>query len=298
MQGFSLEHPWVLLLAVIFLLCAKFCKPRYESYYIPHLEYVLQSDFKLFNIEFFKWIGVFFLLVALSSPVYNKGYVKAADEGVDIVLTLDLSGSMRYPIQKDRSRFSALKEVVEDFIQKRENDRIGIVSFASYAAVTAPLSFDKKIVQDMFDKQYVGVVGEKTAIYDALFQTYMLFEDSQAKSKVIILFTDGINNHGTTPKPVIEKIIQEFDVKLYTIGLGSVDTQSLQEFAKLGQGEYFHAKDQQGLQQIYEQIDGYEKSSLQNGAKMLKEYYYPFALFLSLPAFFIYLYIKTQRGLQ
>lgn len=298
MYGFSVEHFWVIGLFLFFLLCNEFCKPKIERYYIPHLEYVLKSKGQK-GTGLLKWIGIFCLLIALSSPVYKKGYVQSTKDSVDIALTLDLSGSMRYPItQQGQSRFEALQENVNDFIDKRKNDRIAIVSFASSAAVTSPLTFDKKIAKDMFKNQYIGVVGEKTAIYDALFQTYLLMDESDAKSKVVILFTDGVNNFGSTPKDVIKQIIEDSDIKLYIIGLGVVDRRALEEFATKGKGKFFSVNNKKDLKQVYSLIDNLEKSEVQSGTKVLKSYYYIFFLYLSLLSFLLYFYFNTQKGLK
>jgi Ca-activated chloride channel family protein len=298
-QGFSLEHPWVLTLFLFLLLCKEFCKPRFERYYIPHLEFVLRASPLKYDSELLKWAGIVFLLIALSSPVYNRGYVTSMKDSVDIVLTLDLSGSMRYPIDNNNnSRFDALQEVVEGFIDKRKGDRIALVAFASTASVAAPLTFDTATVKKMLQNQYVGVVGERTAIYDALFQTYLLLEQSDAASKVVVLFTDGINNESSIPKEVIETIIKQNDARLYIVGLGVVDEVSLQALAKSANGDFFKVGDKAGLEKVYATIDKLEKSKNEGGQKVLKSYYYIFFLFLALLSFLIYLYLQTQKGLR
>lgn len=299
MQGFNLEHPWVPTLFLFLLLCKEFCKPRFERYYIPHLEFVLRTAPLKYNSELFKWAGIVFLLVALSSPVYNRGYVTSTKDSVDIVLTLDLSGSMRYPIDNsDTSRFAALQEVVGEFIDERRGDRIALVAFASTASVAAPLTFDTLTVKKMLQSQYVGVVGERTAIYDALFQTYLLLDESNAASKAVVLFTDGINNEGSIPKEVIETIVQKSDARLYIIGLGVVDEASLQTLAQAGKGDFFKVGDKAGLEKVYATIDKLEKSKNEGGQKVLKSYYFVFFLFLALLSFVIYLYVQTQKGLR
>jgi len=299
MQGFNFEHPWVLSLLLLFLVCRFFCKAKYERFFIPHLSLVSRNH-KIQDrlLPLLQWLGVIFLLLSLASPVQNRGWAVSESQSVDIVLALDLSGSMRYPINSTQTRFDALIEVVSEFIKNHRGDRIGVVSFGSFSAVTVPLTFDTRLAMQMLQKLFVGAVGERTALYDSIFETYLMLEDSTASSKVVILFTDGINNEGSTPYDVIKEIVLQSDIILYTVGFGVVDELELKELAMLGNGQYFKAENKEQLRFIYESIDRLEKSKVEGEMKMLKSYYFVFTLFLSLLSFLLYLYLKNQRGLQ
>ena len=251
-------------------------------------------------LRYVRYLAIFLLIIAASSPVVHRGWVSDKKEGVAIALTLDLSGSMRAPISSgsDYSRFDVLQKAVLEFIQKRTNDLISIVSFASYSAVTIPLTSDNLLAKELFKKQYIGIVGERTALYDAMFQTYLMMDDAQAESKVIIVFTDGENNRGSITPEIIKEVIQQSDdVTLYTIGLGVVDEDLLREFADLGNGRFFKVDNLQQLQEVYGYIDGAQRGLVQTEAKALKHYYYIYPLFLSILLFISYLYLKNQRGL-
>lgn len=298
MQGFSFEHPWVLLLLLLFLVCRLVCRAKFERFYIPHLSFVTkQNRAKDSLLALLQWLGVIFLVISLASPVQNRGWAVNENESVDIVLTLDLSGSMRYPINPTQSRFDALIEVVSEFIQNRRGDRVGVVSFGSFSAVSVPLTFDVKLADQIIQQLYIGAVGERTALYDSIFETYLMLEDSDAQSKVVVVFTDGINNEGTTPFEVIKQIVSQSSIILYSVGLGVVDELELKELAALGNGQYFKAQDKEQLRSIYTKINQLQRSEVAGELQMLKSHYFVFTLFISLLCFLLYLYLKNQRGI-
>ena len=163
-------------------------------------------------------------MIALASPVMTKNYTNSKKEGRDIVLVLDSSDSMRQigfdPKDIYKNKFDVVKEVVGDFIKKRENDRIAMVTFADVAFIASPLTFEKDFLRSITKMQEMGMAGKRTAINDALVQAYNLMSKSKAKSKIIILLTDGRDNMSKIPFADVKNIIEKRDVKLYTIGIG------------------------------------------------------------------------------
>jgi Ca-activated chloride channel family protein len=150
-------------------------------------------------------------VIALASPVITKSYTNSKKEGRDIVLILASSDSMRQrgfaPKDLWRNKFDVVKEVVGDFIEKRENDRIGMVTFADIAFIASPLTFEKKFLTDITKMQKMGTAGKRTAINDAIVQSYNILTKSKAKSKIAILLTDGIDNMSKIPFADVKSLI-------------------------------------------------------------------------------------------
>jgi Ca-activated chloride channel family protein len=242
-------------------------------------------------------------IVALASPVITKEYSNSKREGRDIVLIIDASDSMRQnrfdanSIRKNK--FEVVKEVASDFVSKRTQDRIGLVTFADIAFIASPLTFEKKFLQDIIAMQRLGVAGKRTAINDSLAQTYNMLSNSKAKSKIAILLTDGIDNMSRVPLADIKSLIEKSPVKLYTIGIGSsrdYDGRYLQELADAGKGQAFGARNAQMLTQIYAKIDELEASKIEDKKFIKHTYLYIFPLFIAIISLLIFIYIRNMRG--
>ena len=187
MNGFNFEYPLALLSILLFVLCAKFCKERSRAIFFPHVKTLMAKGVKSTSwLNILKWVGVASAVVALASPVITKSYAHSKKEGRDIVLVLDSSDSMRQrgfdPQDLWRNKFDVTKEVVGDFIEKRKNDRIGMVTFADIAFIASPLTFEKKFLTDITRMQEMGTAGTRTAINDAIVQSYNMLSKSKAKS--------------------------------------------------------------------------------------------------------------------
>ena len=195
-ENFSLQYPWVLALVVLFWICGKYCPARTQAIYFPHVRSLLSvHGHRSRWLEILKWIGILGLLLALSSPVITNEYKDIKKKGRDIMLIIDSSDSMRQrgfdPMDPYKTKFDVVKEVVGDFIDQRKNDRIGLINFASVAFVASPLTFEKDFLRQILSMQELGIAGKKTAINDALLQTYNILAKSDAKSKVAILLPTG-----------------------------------------------------------------------------------------------------------
>lgn len=244
------------------------------------------------GVEGLRVLTVVLLLLAILRPQTGRRESKQWSQGVDILLTLDTSPSMQaldldsdLPITKRRTRLQVVKDVVQTFVQKREADPVGMVVFGAEAFTQCPLTLDHGIVTTLLQQVQPGMAGDSTAIGSGLLVAVNRLKKSEAKSKVIVLLTDGSNNAGpVTPKKAAE-VAKAFGIKVYTIGAGSrdkapfivdtvfgkqvdymevdIDEPTLQEIAKTTGGAYFRADNTRALVSIYDQIDKLEKTEIQ-----------------------------------
>jgi len=304
MSQFSFEYPLFLLLIFLFYICAKWCKERSRAIFFPHVGTLIAKTAKKSSLlSWLKWIGIVSAVIALASPVITKSYSNSKKEGRDIVLVLDSSDSMRQqgfdPNDIFKSKFDVVKEVVGDFIKKRKNDRIGMVTFADVAFIASPLTFEKEFLTNITKMQKLGMAGKRTAINDALVQAYNLLSKSKAKSKIVILLTDGIDNMSKIPFSDVKSMIEKRNVKLYTIGIGGprdYDGRYLQALAQAGKGKAFGARNAQALNQIYNEIDKLEASKLNDKKVVEHTYLYIYPLFLAVLSLLLFVYFRNSKG--
>ena len=232
-------------------------------------------------------------ILALARPQSGIKSTEISTEGVDIMLCLDTSGSMQaLDFKEDGNRVPRLqvvKRVVNDFIKGRKNDRIGMVVFGQEAFTQCPLTLDYGVLLSFLEKVQIGMAGDSTAIGSALAVCVKRLKDLQSKSKVIILLTDGRHNAGSVTPPTAADIAKSFNIKIYTIGVGTegeapflvdsffgkqyvyqkvdLDEDTLKDVANRTGGKYFRATNTEALENIYKQIDAMEKTEVK-----LKEY--------------------------
>ena len=221
------------------------------------------------------------LIVALARPQSHDNFNTSRINGTDIVIALDISGSMD---AKDfsPSRFAAAKDVATKFVNQREYDNIGLVVFAGESLSLMPLTNDRGALINAIDNIKMGDLTDGTAIGDGLVSAINRIVSGKAKSKSIILLTDGTNNAGDVPPSTAAKIAQQKGIKVYTIGVGTngkinipdpygfssttietkIDEESLKEIASTTNGKYFRAKDEKVLRKVFDEIDKLEKSVL------------------------------------
>lgn len=262
-------------------------------------------------------VVIILLILALARPQSSKGDESIKTEGIDIILTLDVSGSMQ---EKDfkPNRLEAAKKVADDFIQGRKNDRIGLVIFAAHSATHAPLTLDYEVLLMLLEKINIGILPkDRTAIGMALANSVNRLRNSQAKSKVIILLTDGVNNAGEIDPLTAANLAKALQIKIYTVGAGSkdpfvivddpffgrqrvpiqaeLDEETLQEVANITGGKYFRATDEESLASIYEEIDQLEKSKID--VKQYKEYVelFPYLVYVALGVFCVEIFLANTR---
>ncbi len=307
MSQFNFEYPFFLVLILLFYICAKWCKERSRAIFFPHVGTLIAKTSKKSSLlTWLKWIGIVSAVIALASPVITKDYSNSKKEGRDIVLVIDASDSMRQqgfdPNNILKNKFDVVKEVVGDFIKKRKNDRIGMVTFADVAFIASPLTFEKEFLNNITKMQRLGSevgIGKRTAINDALVHAYNLMSKSKAKSKIVILLTDGIDNMSKISVSDVKDMIEKRDVKLYTIGIGGprdYDAKYLKELAKAGKGQAYAARSAAMLNNIYDEIDKLEASKL-NHKKIIKHtYLYTYPLFLAILSFLLFIYYRNSKG--
>ncbi len=221
------------------------------------------------------------LIVALARPQTHDHLRTSRIEGTDIVLALDISGSMTAK-DFEPSRFAAAKDVATKFVNMRENDNMGLVVFAGESLSLMPLTNDRAALMNAIRQVEMGQLTDGTAIGDGLTSAINRIASGKAKSKSIVLLTDGTNNAGDVPPSTAAQIAKQKGIKVYTIGVGTngsiqitdpygfstttmetkIDEQSLRQIADLTGGKYFRATDEEMLNDVFEEIDRLEKTVL------------------------------------
>jgi len=240
------------------------------------------------------------IIVALARPQQKLSTKDITVEGIDIILTMDISGSM---LAEDFSpnRLEASKDVAMDFIDSRPNDRSGLVVFSGEAFTQSPLTSDHTVLLNLFHAIRYGMIDDGTAIGDALATSVNRLRTSKSVSKVIILLTDGVNNAGSVDPMTAAEIAKLYGIRVYTIGVGSVgtakfpfmnmgivqyqqvevkiDEELLKNIAKTTSGKYFRATNKDKLEKIYKEIDKLEKSKIDvTEYRNKKEMFLPFII--------------------
>ena len=294
------EHPYLLLLIILFIICSIFCKAKIPTYIVPHLNIFQQSKHKSIIItSILKYLVIIGSIIALASPYKQLNTQLIKNDGIDIVLSLDTSGSMKEKglnkENKNEERFDVVKDIVKDFIPKRVNDNIAIVVFGTSVMMATPLSFDKNSQKEIIDYLEVGIVGDKTAMLDSLASAVNILKSSKAKSKIVILLSDGEDNSSKIPLEVIIKLLKKYSIKVYTIGIGNSNKIILNNISSQTNGRSYIAYSKEDLDEIYKQIDLLEKSKIENNKITLKEYLFFYPLFLAIIALIIYIYLKNKE---
>ncbi|WP_457748617.1 VWA domain-containing protein [Sulfurimonas sp.] len=287
LDSFHLLHPFVLLLFPLFVLSALMLKQAKESYYIPHFYELLPHMSKKYYLqEFLKWAMITSMIVALSDPVMNKTLKTRKSNSVDIVLALDTSGSMStYGFNEKeykQSRLDVVKNVVQNFIDARKKDRIGLVVFGTRAGVASPLSFDKEAQKNILKSIYIGVLGKSTALIDALVSSIGLLKNSKSKSKIIILLSDGEDSASKIPLLFALKLAKKYHIKIYTISIDKSYSDMMQVIASKNGAKNFEVLNKKDLLKVYETIDTLEKSEVQYNTLHVNKHIYFYFLFVSL----------------
>jgi len=301
LDNISFEYPYVLLLFLLFLICSKYCKPKNQSFYIPHLNIYKQvtTIYKNFH-SILKWISIIFALLALASPIKEHNIINVKNDGIDMILSLDTSGSMRQTgfnqINPRQNRWQVVQDIVNDFISSRKSDNIGLVVFGTSVMTASPLSYDKKAQQKIINNLNIGIVGDKTALIDSVATSINILKNRESKSKIIVLITDGDDTASDIPLNVVLKLAKKYSVKIYTIGIGMINPYLLEELANTTGGRSFKALSKNDLIAVYDTINNLEKSKIEQHKVVLKEYYFFYPLMISFLSLLILIYLKNKRG--
>ena len=251
--------------------------------YLRHVPFVLRMA------------AIAVLIIILARPQSTNSWQNTSTEGIDIVMAMDISSSMLAQDFKP-NRLEASKDVAASFINGRPNDNIGLVVFAAESFTQCPLTSDHTVLLNLFKDIQPGIIQDGTAIGLGLANSVSRIKDSQAKSKVIILLTDGVNNAGEIAPVTAAEIAKTFGIRIYAIGVGTqgsapypfqtafgvqyqnipveIDEPTLKQIAATTGGQYFRATDNTSLKEIYSEIDKMEKTkiSVQQYSKKQEEY--------------------------
>ncbi len=239
--------------------------------YLRHLLFVLRM------------LALSLLIIAIARPQTTNSWSKDSVEGIDIVMALDISGSM-LAMDLQPNRIEAAMNVAEEFVNNRPNDNIGLVVFSGESFTMCPLTTDHAVLLNRLNESKVGLLEDGTAIGLGVTTAVSRLKESKAKSKVIILLTDGSNNRGDITPKMSAQLAQTFGIRMYTIGVGTqgeapypvptafgtrienipvdIDEPTMKEMAAMTDGKYFRAVDNRSLSAIYREIDQLEKTKL------------------------------------
>ncbi|MDR2395057.1 MAG: VWA domain-containing protein [Endomicrobium sp.] len=258
-------------------------------------------------LQLLKYVALIFAVIALARPQEGKVFEETNDQGIDIIMALDTSSSMSSLDFKPLNRMEAAKKVTCDFIKERKYDRVGLVIFSGLAFTQCPLTTDKTSLIEFVKDINIGDTGlDGTAVGSAIMTSVNRLKDSKVKSKIIIVVTDGNNNMGEIDPITASKIAQSYNIKIYTIGVGSlegaiyqikdpffgvrevrstqdaINEDALKEIAVTTGGKYFRAQDTKSFEDIMQHINKLEKSEIKVIQHTLYNELYKYFLIISL----------------
>jgi Ca-activated chloride channel family protein len=312
---FEFVWPWVFVLLPLPYLIRRFTPPKRSAQNaalrVPTMQYLSKTESKntgqnraALVLAYITWA---LLVGAAAKPQWLGEAVAIPNEGRDLMIAVDLSGSMKQAdmlIQgREVNRLSMIKYVLADFIERRVGDRLGLILFADTAYLQAPLTFDRSTIKTLLDESVIGLVGERTAIGDAIGLAVKRFNEKEKSNRVLVLLTDGQNTAGNiTPEQALS-LAKANKVTVYTIGVGAdeqivnsffgqrtinpsqdLDEKMLSNIARETGGQYFRARDTQELVNIYQMLDSLEPVE-GNPQKMRPQsalFYYPLAAAMAL----------------
>ncbi|EKD42546.1 MAG: hypothetical protein ACD_73C00111G0004 [uncultured bacterium] len=292
---FNFLHPWILfllLLIPVILLLARYYKKN-TTLPVSSLDLFqgISPSFKQkseFVLTWMRVLALALIIIALARPQSGYKFTESISEGIDIMLAIDTSGSMKaldFQMKGDESnRLDVIKNVVSNFIAKRKYDRTGIVVFGEEAFTQCPLTMDTEILSQLVKRLKIGMAGDGTAIGNGLALAVKRLRNQKAKSRVVILLTDGRNNSGDLSPEVASELAKQLGIKVYAVGVGSqgpvpypeetpfgirkiyaqldLDEDTLKAVANTTGGRYFRATDTEELATIYNEIDALEKTKV------------------------------------
>lgn len=244
---------------------------------------------------FLRALVIVLLLIGLARPRRGIEETQIKTEGIDIMMAVDISGSMLaedFKLKGKRTnRLNVVKEVIKGFVKKRPNDRTGVIIFAGRPYTLCPLTLDAGVLLQFLDRAEVGLIEDSTAIGSGITTAVKRLKDSKAKSKIVILLTDGVNNAGKIDPGTAARLAKSLEIKIYTIGAGSkgpvpypykdpwgrtgyrnvvinINDDSLREIADITGGKYYRATDTKELINIYDEIDRLEKTEIEVSSYM------------------------------
>lgn len=292
------EYPLFLLLILLFVCGSFFLKLKEDAIIFPNFAHFPKSKSLLLLI--LKWLGLSLCIVALASPIKKENLIKRKNPSHAIVLSLDVSGSMRNNFfgrdGRLNNKFKVAKNIASEFIKTRQNDHVGIVVFGDFAYVASPLSYDTASVSIIMKNIKENIAGEKTALNDSIFVMTSMLKNTKAKEKIAILISDGVDNSSLLTQNEALKFAKEEKLKIYTLYIGDMRSEPhLQEIAKQSGGKFYVAHSQDSLKSIYGEINKLETSNLDSKPIYKKDYFYQWFLFFGLIFLMFYAYFKQRK---
>ena len=308
-SNINFAHPillWLIPVLLLFFVSWYYLrnKKQYGSFSISNTamwqNYSSWKGKLLIILPILRFLTICFIIIALARPQTTSSEQKIKAYGIDIVLSMDVSLSM---LARDfvPDRLEAAKDVASKFIANRPNDRVGLVIFSGESFTQVPITSDHKIVQTQLSKIKYGLLEDGTAIGLGIGTAINRLKDSPAKSKVIILMTDGVNNWGEIDPMIAAEAAKQFGIKIYTIGIGTIGEAQMPYFTQTGQvnyanlpveideklltdiskmtgGSYYRADSKEKLTSIYNAIDLLEKTAIDSSQTLnITELFYPLA---------------------
>lgn len=292
-QYIEFEHPWLLSGLVLLPLLYWWINTQGKSFlsFFPLSTTDLDPSVKSWKLPLYKalpymkLISLGLFIIALSGPRLTLKEESVKAEGIDIILALDVSPSM-LALDFEPDRLEASKKLAKEFISNRKYDRIGLVIFSGEAFTLSPVTTDRQLLTNYIDQIKAGILKDGTALGNGLASAINRLKESEAKSKVIILLTDGVNNSGYVDPLLSIDMAKEFGIKIYTIGVGTngfaespvsnifgkiiyqkmevtLDEELLKKIAESTKGYYYRATDNNELRKIYAEIDKLEKTKVE-----------------------------------
>ena len=272
-------------------------------------------------LPFLRLFAFLLFIVALARPQRVAAEKEMETKGIDIVLSMDISGSMLAEDFKPENRLGVAKQEAKKFVESRENDRIGLVVFSRKAFTQCPLTLDYGVLKSLIDQIETGMIADGTAVGMGLATAVNRLRESDAKSKVIILLTDGENNAGNIDPVTAAELARTFGVKVYTIGVGrgglvpfpvndpifgkryvqanvEIDEMTLKRIADITGGLFFRARDPQSLSQIYERINQLEKTDIKVTEYRSYEELFPLFLLPALAVLALEIFLSQTLALK
>lgn len=324
----SFQNPYLLfLLPVLFLLLFIAWKRRGAAVKVPSLQFFLQTDKGKEKFNFRKFFPLFFyalcgisMIFALARPREGLEEIRRRTEGIDIIIAIDLSGSMAvYDAPSGMSRNAAAnainsgrlknrletaKEEIRKFIEARPNDRIGLIAFAPQSYAACPPTLDHAYLLNHLENLKVGMIGDRTGLAAPVASAAQRLKDSDSKRRIVVLFTDGANNVQAKVTPLqAARLADSVGVTVYTVGIGGENSYAVQqdffgsslagvrqdfdeallkEMAEAAAGKYYHAADAQGMKNAMKEIDKLEKTSVEQWITVNWKEFYPFFTLLAM----------------
>ncbi len=306
----SFKYPFVLYLLALLPLMGFWYWKRHKRY-TPDITYSSLAIFanikptlreRFYHLPaVLRILAIGLLIIALARPQSFSTGENVYTEGIDVAILLDISGSMLAEDFKP-NRLDAAKNVIDEFVQGRTSDKIGLVVFASESFTQCPLTIDYSVLRNLLGEIKSGMIADGTAIGTAIANGVNRLKDSDAKSKIMILLTDGVNNSGEIDPITAAQIAAKFGIRIYTVGVGTkgeapypfqtpfgkryqmvpveIDEAVLQQVADLTDGRYFRATDNNKLAEIYARIDQMEKTRVEiKSYRNARELFYNWAGF-------------------